>query len=245
MSVDFSARLPDEISIERVRLMAEEAISIRRLAAMTEDPEMRPRFRPEHDQALELWDGGGYAWYWKASQAGIPRPYWTATLVGQQTPATRAVRAFWDDQPADQGRALILLGPTGVGKTFAQVAGLRHSARGEIVFIPFGRLVRELLNPEAQGETLEAAIEAPVLCIDDLGGAYLKVDGLAEALVEELFVERELRRACTLATSNLRADRLGELLGDRVESRLAGPWASIVEVRGPDLRRARLQAVGQ
>jgi hypothetical protein len=205
-------------------------------------------------QALEL-HRTGYGWYLRAHHAGVPRPYWAAELnTALQTEAVQEVRAFWDppqDEEAEcpeedsPGRALILAGPTGCGKTFAQIAGLSYGTLGaEIAFFTFGRLVRALLNPEEQKDTLARAIETDIVMIDDLGAAYLKADGLAEALIEEILCERELAGRMLLGTSNLRAERLAQVLGDRVADRLAGSWGRIVEVRGPSLRRRAL-AVGQ
>lgn len=208
-------------------------------------------------QALEL-HRAGYGWYLRAHHAEIPRPYWAADLnTALQTEAVQEVRLFWDPsidsddveeaepEEAASARALILAGPTGVGKTFAQIAGLAYGTLDEeIAFFTFGRLVRALLNPEEQKATLARAIETEVVMIDDLGAAYLKADGLAEALVEEILCERELAGRMLLGTSNLRAERLAQVLGDRVADRLAGSWGRMVEVRGPSLRRRPL-AVGQ
>jgi IstB-like ATP binding protein len=213
-------------------------------------------------QALEL-NAAGYGWYLRAHLGGFPRPYWAADLnTALQTESVQEVRGFWsppepeelDDVDSDTEErapesiaaagALILCGPTGIGKTFAQIAGLAYGTLDEeLAFFTFGRLVRALLNPEEQKDTLARAIETPIVMIDDLGTAYLKADGLAEALIEEIICERELAGRMLLGTSNLRAARLAEVLGDRVADRLAGSWGRIVEVRGPSLRRQSLAAI--
>jgi len=212
-------------------------------------------------QALEL-HRAGYSWYLRAHRGSFPRPYWAADLnTALQTESVQEVRGFWqppepeelDDvdsdtdteerapEPLAAAGALILCGPTGIGKTFAQIAGLAYGTLDEeLAFFTFGRLVRALLNPEEQKAALASAIETPIVMIDDLGTAYLKADGLAEALIEEIICERELAGRMLLGTSNLRAARLAEVLGDRVADRLAGSWGRIVEVRGPSLRRQAL-----
>ena len=249
--------LPDLALLERVDARAGTAIREQRRQRERGRQGLAPEpLEPGLAQALELY-AGGYGWYLRAYHAGIPRPYWAADLsTGYQTEAVQEVRAFWDPaadvddieeaerQEAASARALILAGPTGVGKTYAQIGGLAYGTLGEdLAFFTFGRLVRSLLDPAEQKETLTRAIETEVLMIDDLGAAYLKADGLAETLVEEILTERELAGRVFLGTSNLRADRLAQVLGDRVADRLAGPWGRIVEVRGPSLRRQAMTTV--
>ena len=237
--------LPDEALLAKVRAKAREGWDIRQIAAMSEpDPARRAEWlEPAHVQALDLWETQGWRWYDTASRADIPRLYWTARLDGpaiEQTPAIQAVRQFWDAGAGrDEGSALCLCGATGCGKTFGQVAGIHHSKLRDVAFSPFGRLVRQLLDQDQREEALERAIETDVLMIDDFGAAYLKTDGLAEALLEEMLSERELARKWTCITTNLRETQLVELVGDRIADRLAGEWGRIVEVSGPSLRRQR------
>ena len=70
------------------------------------------------------------AWVETGKRRGIPRLFIDAELqTAEQTPAIAQVAAFLPDG-AQQGKALILLGAWGTGKTFATAAAVR-ACRGE------------------------------------------------------------------------------------------------------------------
>ncbi len=171
-----------------------------------------------------------------------PRLYTASFEASQDTAAVRAVREFLDD-PANTGRCLNLLGPTGVGKTYAAVCGLRRAAiwrcRPErTCYWPMAPLARQLLGDE-RDPVLDDCLTAEFLVLDDVGGTYVKQGGLVEALLEELLCEREAHERRTLLTSNLPAPALMQALGDRVADRLRGDWGVIVSLPGESLRRKR------
>ncbi|HUM15843.1 MAG TPA: hypothetical protein VL086_09145 [Candidatus Nitrosotalea sp.] len=220
---------------------------IRELAARARRAACRPAAAAE-EAARHLWDSE-YWWYELAARAEVPRMLWHCTVEGIQSPAVVAVREFYDEGPADgdddldYGRCLGLLGDVGIGKTWAVVAGVRYDGADEAWFLTFPAMLRQLLDPMRRAETSARLREAEPLVIDDFGaGAAFKEGSFLEGLVEELFVERELRRAWTMFTSNLREEALLEWVGDRVADRLLGPWGRLVEVGGENLRRRRPRA---
>jgi DNA replication protein DnaC len=139
-------------------------------------------------------------------------------------------------------RGVVIQGGPGVGKT----TGLTLAARrlsldgGEVdvlKFFTFPTLITALLDPVRRDSTLEACCESDDLLIDDLGSSYLRRDGMARGLIEQVFVHREAHDYPMLCSTNLRPGQFRELFGDRVYDRLRGEWGAWVNVDGPSLRR--------
>jgi hypothetical protein len=217
-------------------------------------PGADPFPRDEREQQI----GEAREWAPIASKWGIPSRYRSARLEdATPTPAIRAVRRFLlldeHDDEEDLCGCLILAGPTGVGKTFAAIAGFRHEAvrhSGQSnVYQSFPSLIRRLIGGAGSHEedddepsVFDQCAEADLLVCDDAGGTHLKEGGLAEALFEELIVIREAEEKCTVLTTNLTRPRFEDLFGDRIADRLAGPWGLWVDLPGRSLRRAPLKA---
>ena len=152
---------------------------------------------------------------------------------------TRCVQLVLEYRPrVVDGRALVLLGPTGVGKTVATVALLDSllpdlQVRQRYELGP--TLVRQFGDFSVRDQALKRCARVRLLVIDDLPSH--RDDERAAALIEELLVVRESERRATLITSNVAPQRLETLLGDRVRDRLRS-WGSVEAVAGPSLRRA-------
>jgi len=202
-------------------------------------------------RAIELWDTRDYEWYWKAKESGVPRLYWRASLDQCiPTAAVAAVREFYnvdrepseddEDDGAEDPRCLGLCGGPGTGKTYAAVGGMRNVRGQDLAFFDVRSLSRALMDPARRDETLARALEADTLVLDDVGATYIKQDGFLESLIEESFIVRETNPVETIFTTNLTRAQLEGVMGHRVADRLAGPWASVVELRGAkSLRRER------
>jgi hypothetical protein len=179
--------------------------------------------------------------YWLpiASRCEIPERYRTVRLEeSTATPAVKAMRAFLARRV---NRCFSLAGPTGIGKTHAMVAAFRELAVWDrrvdsVAFYTEPQLVRLLIS-SASEDTFERAAAADLLAIDDVGSAYRKPDGLADALLEELFVRREANEALTFVSTNLTRPRFAEVVGDRVADRIAGEWGEWINLPGRSLRR--------
>jgi len=142
-------------------------------------------------------------------------------------------------------RNVLIVGPTGVGKTFIACAlaqaALRHDHRALYLRVP--RLVDELLLARADGRLprlLAAWARIDVLVLDDLGMLPLTAAQAADLL--EVIEDRVGRRS-TIVTSQLPVGHWHEALGeptiaDAILDRLVNA-AYRIELRGDSLRRDR------
>lgn len=150
-----------------------------------------------------------------------------------------------DDEPAidttTAGPSLLLLGPTGVGKTYAAYGALRaYAAQGgpaPIKIATAADLYAELRpRPGVDAEEVFTGYAtAPVLFIDDLGAA--KSSEWVEEINYRLVNHRWNHQLATLITSNVPTRELGTYLGERVASRLTG-MCSRLTLKGHDRRSA-------
>ncbi|NUQ98062.1 MAG: ATP-binding protein [Streptomyces sp.] len=138
------------------------------------------------------------------------------------------------------GRSLILLGPTGTGKTYQAYAAIREFAitgvvaRWEVTTAPdmYAALrPRHGIDSEAEFRRYR---NAAVLLVDDLGAS--KATEFTEEVNFRLIDWRYKHHLPTLFTSNALPKDLAERLGARVASRLREMCQS-VPVLGQDRRR--------
>jgi DNA replication protein DnaC len=164
---------------------------------------------------------------------GVPMRFLGATLRGEQTAAIIATRDFLNDG-AQRGRCLVLLGPPGVGKTYAGAAAILAWPRpawflhADTIAQAAARDHHELL------EIVERAQRVSLLLLDDLG--RLKVDGLAETVVEEILSRRHAELMASIITSNWTPDVMSARLSARLLDRLA-EWGTVAVVPGASRRR--------
>lgn len=137
---------------------------------------------------------------------------------------------------APAGRNLVLVGPTGTGKTHAAVAVARqlHGEGWELQFTPVVELLDEL-RPGGDEGALARYMAASLLLLDDLGSER-PTEWTGERLYA-LVNRRWLEERPTVVTSNLAPDELEAALGSRTYSRLVGNDALVVKLTGPDRRR--------
>ena len=155
-----------------------------------------------------------------------------------------------DGQWVAAHRNVLVVGPTGVGKTFVACAlahaALRHDHRALYLRVP--RLLDELVLARADGRLprlLAAWARIDILVLDDLGIAPLTAAAAADLL--ELIEDRYGRRS-TIVTSQLPVSDWHEALGeptiaDAILDRLVHN-AHRIELRGDSLRRRDLAAGG-
>lgn len=153
------------------------------------------------------------------------------------------VLAWAERYRADPRRSpsLLLLGPTGVGKTHQAYGALREavarpaSIRWEAVTA--ADLIAETRGASNVGDVLRPYIEADLLLLDDLGVA--KASEWTEEVTYRVIDHRYRECRCGIFTSNVAAPRLRELLGERVASRLVEMCVAPVILRGADRRLGR------
>lgn len=177
-------------------------------------------------------------------------------------PTEPAVRA-WVDAVADAARteqvrrgaylasvnhgpSLVLLGPTGVGKTYEAYGAVRDIAITGVVArwtVTTAADLYAALRPR-HGIDSEAEFakyrNARLLLIDDLG-AERKPTEFTEEINFRLVNHRYEHQFPTLFTSNVGAAELAQRLGDRVTSRLA-EMCQRVSMKGSDKRRSNGEA---
>lgn len=139
------------------------------------------------------------------------------------------------------GPSLLVLGPTGTGKTFEAWGAMRalaaSGARFTFEVITAADLYAKLrprhgVDSEAEFLTY---VRPSVLVVDDLGAA--KGSEWVEEVNYRLINTRYERGLPTVCTSNVPVRELSEHLGDRVTSRLI-EMAQRVVLEGKDRRRA-------
>lgn len=148
----------------------------------------------------------------------------------------------------DTAPSLLILGPTGTGKTYQAYAALRQIAtyprptRG-VGYRAIGwesstyADILASLRPNARNdseEVLKRLRSLPLLVIDDLGVA--KNSEWVEDVTYRLINGRYEDMRPSIFTSNLAVEQLREALGDRIASRLAETCTRIV-LSGNDRRR--------
>jgi len=150
-------------------------------------------------------------------------------------------RARFQDRELS-GPSLLLLGPTGVGKTFEAYGALRllietRGAPGSIMATTAADLYarlrpRDRVDPEAEFERFATA---SVLMLDDLGAA--KMTDWTEEVTARLIDHRYNGVRATVITSNLTPANLESTFGERVVSRLT-EMCTVVALKGDDRRRS-------
>jgi DNA replication protein DnaC len=164
----------------------------------------------------------------------IPSRFMAASLAGEQTPAVRAVRRYLKED-ADVGRALVLLGVVGCGKTWA-LCGTVDAWPRSALFLEADAIARAAARDHDQLDALRKAAESvSLLALDDLFRGYSKSGGLAESVIEELLCHRHGREMATIITSNLTPEQLSKRLSPRVVDRFK-EWATIVVLPAGSLR---------
>lgn len=139
-----------------------------------------------------------------------------------------------------KGPSLLLLGPTGTGKTHQAYGALRALSLSGVacrwVLATAADIYAEL-RPRARVDTeavFERYVKASLLVIDDLGAA--KGSEWTEEINYRLINHRYAHMSPTLITSNVPPKDLGSELGERVASRLMEMTTRVV-LKGTDRRR--------
>lgn len=152
--------------------------------------------------------------------------------------------AAWLDEATrspEDAPSLLLVGPTGTGKTWQAYGALRRlsTVGGDWLAIREADLFSDLrprpdLNIRAE---LKKYRDTDLLLLDDIGTATKKSE-FTEGITYDLIDDRWRQARLSIFTTNLQTRELRDALGDRVASRLA-QICTVVILDGPDRRRTR------
>jgi DNA replication protein DnaC len=165
----------------------------------------------------------------------IPPLYRNARLADFKEATIARVRLFFS-QPDALG--LLIVGPTGVGKTYLAAAITREliENRQPVHFLEVSRLyseLRECMRSDESEETLLAQyVNVRWLVLDDFGAGALTDFERRYAL--DLLNRRANAKRKTILTTNLRLEEIAEKVDERIASRLSG--FQQIEAQGKDRR---------
>ena len=188
-------------------------------------------------QEVEAWRQQQRAQRWldEGRDMGIPTRLIDASFTaGRETEVLNRARVYAQEE-YQHGRCLMLMGPTGVGKTYAAVAAMR-AIKSPSRFWYFPALCGALLDQDRRAKTLQEVKDIPFVVLDDFGAEYLKVGGLLDAFIDEIIWHRESEEQSMILTTNLLPDQLRERLSDRIVDRLNSQWGALFVVPGESLR---------
>ena len=200
------------------------------------------------------------------ASSDIPARYTTCDFASYKTDASQMLAAAkitlqkWAaEYPVDR-TGLLLVGPSGVGKTHLAVAALRELMKKGVHcrFCDYRELLKQIqnsYNPSVQAtelEVLRPVFEADVLLLDDLGA--VRPSEWVWDTVSLVLNNRYNDKRATIITSNFmdgpsaaagaadgprragREETLGDRIGERMRSRLF-EMCRLVQVQGRDYRQ--------
>src|SRR3979411_800517 len=194
---------------------------------------------------------------------------WTAQHSQSLKQANMLTQGFVRDYPGAAEKGLLLMGPSGVGKTHLAVAALKELIRrGHAgLFCDYRELLKEIqasYNPASEStemRILEPIRNVEILVLDDLGAS--KPSDWVRDIVGIVLNARYNEKRTTIITTNyvdhpategevarlpngklvqpIREDSLEQRIGTRMRSRLY-EMCRTVEVSAPDFRREKTHA---
>lgn len=179
----------------------------------------------------------------EAMEAAIPPLFADARLERVAEPVRVAVNG-WSERvlAGERGVSLLLLGPTGTGKTFAAYAAVRYLFDNGLVTVPAMTTLEDLfsaLQPQPGVNTeqvFRAYATSKLLLLDDLGASR---DTPFAANVTNRLIDHRYRNLLPgIYTTNAQPRDLATALPERVVSRLR-ETCEVVPVVGEDRRKAR------
>lgn len=178
----------------------------------------------------------------RARALGIPSRYAHASLDSVAELARKALEA-WAKSAESRARSFVLIGPVGVGKTYAACAlalrckeanvPTRYASQASIL-----RAIRSTWSnrSERSEESVWRELTAPyVLIVDDVGAARGNENDALR--ISELIDERYNEQKPTIIVTNLKPEQLKLELGDRAYDRIC-EGGKLVVMTGESRRRA-------
>lgn len=198
-------------------------------------------------------------------RAGIPLRYKScdfSTYVANANDSLAVARMTvqkWADQYPLEKTGLLLVGPSGVGKTHLSVAALKALIKKgtHCLFCDYRELLKQIQNSYNQSaqttelDLLRPVFEAEVLLLDDLGAVRpsewvwdtvslilnTRYNDNRTTIITANFVNEAAHSSETNTTKRAgREETLGDRIGERMRSRLH-EMCRVVEVNGKDFRQ--------
>ncbi|MBR1384412.1 MAG: ATP-binding protein [Ruminococcus sp.] len=149
-------------------------------------------------------------------------------------------RAYAEGFSDKENRSLLLIGKTGLGKTFLSscIAKTVSENGYSVVFGPISTYLRRIENEHfgrADTDTLSLLSSCDLLILDDLGSEFKT--SFTESTVYEILNSRINAGKPTVVSTNLSPAELNSFYNERIVSRLTGCFAPIGLI-GNDLRQA-------
>lgn len=179
--------------------------------------------------------------------SGLPKEYYDKTFdnydATNNTDAVNKIKQYLLEKAWQEGKGLILIGPTGTGKTHLVAAILQYLAKHDVyvlfVFVPdfldeLREMYREDYSDDVEEEDkFELVKTVRVLILDDLGTE--RITDWTREKITQLINYRYSNALPIIATTNLSPSELKVRLGERAYSRLIG-MSEIIPIVGEDWR---------
>lgn len=205
-----------------------------------------PTRRPASEQEREFWRSQALTSAQRDLNR-IPARYASAEVdhpdiaawVTAVTDTAVTLSEGWREPIIGRGPSLLLVGPTGTGKTHAAYSALRALLSSGIRCTATATTAADMYASMRPRHGVDSEDEfaryatANVLFVDDLGAA--KGSEWNEEVNYRLINHRYERELATIFTSNVTPKNLPDVLGERVMSRLF-EMTSIVALKGADRR---------
>ena len=136
-----------------------------------------------------------------------------------------------------KGTGLLIMGATGLGKTFlCRALAAKAIQEKPVMFITAPELAADFLD-HRRGEPVELKYiwQAPLLIVDDLGAETFSNNVTSEYLCE-LIEKRTANKLPTVFSTNLSIDDIKKRYGERISSRLASGRFMAFMLFGEDIR---------